>query len=126
MSLEELFRSDRNFDKLQVPATMPLSPRGFLHMMKFRREELRQQSFHMINEPDSLADKNKATVFQKILVITQVLWMVLQIVFRKVENLPISLPELHVAVHVLFAVITYVFWFKVSRLHSIWFGVCVY
>ncbi|KAL1877875.1 hypothetical protein Daus18300_002228 [Diaporthe australafricana] len=112
VSMEELFRNDKNADTPQVPPRMPLSPRGFLHMMKFRREEFRQQSFHMINEPASLADKNKATVFQKILVITQVLWMVLQIIFRKVDNLPISLPELHVAVHVLFAVITYVFWFK--------------
>lgn len=64
--------------------------------------------------PKSRIDnKSKANVFQKILVITQVSWMVLQCIVRKAYGLPLSLLEVHTMVHVVCAFILYGLWFKV-------------
>ncbi|KAF9871459.1 hypothetical protein CkaCkLH20_11106 [Colletotrichum karsti] len=92
----------------RLPGSLPLSAKGFLKMMEHRPLE----SFGLVNNPKALAVRNKGSVFQKVLVVTQVLWMATQCLVRKLQGLPISLLEVHVMVHVLCAVVIYVFWFK--------------
>ncbi|KAF4499804.1 hypothetical protein FAGAP_4008 [Fusarium agapanthi] len=57
-------------------------------------------------------DKSKAGVFQKALVLIQVLWMITQCVCRFVFGLPLTLLEIHTMLHVLFAIIQYCYWIK--------------
>ncbi|KAM0505794.1 hypothetical protein ACHAP8_002026 [Fusarium lateritium] len=57
-------------------------------------------------------DKSKADYLQKLLVLTQVIWMVMQCVMRKIKNLPLSLLEIHTMVHVACAVFLYLCWFR--------------
>ncbi|OTB05042.1 hypothetical protein M426DRAFT_261416 [Hypoxylon sp. CI-4A] len=57
-------------------------------------------------------DRSKANAFQKTLVVVQVTWMVTQCIARRAYGLPITLLELHVIVHVICALILYVFWFE--------------
>ncbi|CVK99611.1 uncharacterized protein FMAN_02437 [Fusarium mangiferae] len=57
-------------------------------------------------------DKSKADYFQKILVVMQVIRMVLQCIARKIQNLPLSLLEVHTMVHVVCAIFLYLCWFR--------------
>ncbi|RBR17807.1 uncharacterized protein FIESC28_06246 [Fusarium coffeatum] len=57
-------------------------------------------------------DKSKADYFQKLLVMTQVLWMIMQCIMRKIHHLPLSLLEVHTMVHVVCAVFLYMCWFR--------------
>ncbi|KAF5575385.1 hypothetical protein FPANT_11364 [Fusarium pseudoanthophilum] len=57
-------------------------------------------------------DKSKAGIFQKALVLIQVLWMITQCVCRFVFGLPLTLLEIHTMLHVIFAIIQYCFWIK--------------
>lgn len=61
-----------------------------------------------------ISDKSRANVFQKVLVVTQVSWMVMQCIVRKAYGLPLSLLEIHTMVHVVCAFILLGFWFRVS------------
>ncbi|KAF4982285.1 hypothetical protein FZEAL_2071 [Fusarium zealandicum] len=68
---------------------------------------------HFIPIPRSkIDDKSKADTLQKFLVMTQVIWMALQCIVRKAYGLPVSLLEIHTMVHVLCAVVMFIFWFK--------------
>lgn len=58
-------------------------------------------------------DKSKADTFQKFLVMMQVLWMATQCIVRKIYGLPISLLEIHTMVHVVCAIVMFLFWIKV-------------
>jgi hypothetical protein len=58
-------------------------------------------------------DKSKAGIFQKVLVLIQVLWMIMQCVCRFVFGLPLTLLEIHTMLHVIFAIIQYCYWIKV-------------
>ena len=58
-------------------------------------------------------DKSKADYFQKLLVMTQVLWMIMQCIMRKIHHLTLSLLEVHTMVHVVCAVFLYMCWFRV-------------
>jgi len=60
-----------------------------------------------------IEDRSKANVFQKTLVMFQVLWMVLQCVVRAANGLPITLLEIHILVHALCALVMYLCWLKV-------------
>ncbi|KAF5691380.1 hypothetical protein FDENT_3421 [Fusarium denticulatum] len=57
-------------------------------------------------------DKSKAGVFQKSLVLIQVLWMITQCVCRFVFGLPLTLLEIHTMLHVFFAILEYCYWTK--------------
>lgn len=69
---------------------------------------------HWVKIPRAkITDKSKADTFQKILVLFQVSWMVMQCIARWIYKLPLTLLEVHTMVHVVCAMILYGFWFKV-------------
>jgi hypothetical protein len=73
---------------------------------------------------DTIEDRSKADFIQKGLVIVQVGWMVIQCTARRAYGLPLTLLEVHTMVHVVCALIMYLFWIKVSFLHVcgyLWF-----
>ncbi|RPB06945.1 hypothetical protein P167DRAFT_477651, partial [Morchella conica CCBAS932] len=57
-------------------------------------------------------DKGKAEVLGKTLVCLQALWMLVQCIVRKASGLPVTLLEIHVAMHVICAIGMYIFWFN--------------
>lgn len=57
-------------------------------------------------------DKGKAEVLGKTLVCLQALWMLVQCIVRKASGLPVTLLEIHVAMHVICAMGMYIFWFN--------------
>ncbi|KAF5533698.1 hypothetical protein FMEXI_11669 [Fusarium mexicanum] len=57
-------------------------------------------------------DKSKAGVFQKAVVLIQILWMITQCACRFVFGLPVTLLEIHTMLHVFFAIIQYCCWIK--------------
>lgn len=61
---------------------------------------------------DQIAAKNKTKTdaLGKTIVCVQGIWMVIQCITRKATGLPVTLLELHVAVHVICALIMYLFW----------------
>jgi hypothetical protein len=65
-----------------------------------------------VSERD-IDDKSKAGIFQKALVLIQILWMITQCVCRFVFGLPLTLLEIHTMLHVFFAIIQYCCWVKV-------------
>jgi hypothetical protein len=68
---------------------------------------------HFIQIPRSkIDDKSKADTLQKFLVMTQVIWMATQCIVRKAYGLPLSLLEVHTMVHVVCALVMYIFWIK--------------
>ncbi|KAM5341708.1 hypothetical protein ACJ41O_014739 [Fusarium nematophilum] len=68
---------------------------------------------HFIPIPRSkIDDKSKADTLQKFLVMSQIAWMATQCIVRKSLGLPVSLLEIHTMVHVVCAVIMFIFWFK--------------
>ncbi|PNP86177.1 hypothetical protein FNYG_00405 [Fusarium nygamai] len=69
---------------------------------------------HWFKVPEKdIDDKSKAGVFQKALVLIQILWMITQCVCRFVFGLPLTLLEIHTMLHVFFAIIQYCCWVKV-------------
>ena len=82
-----------------------LSSKGVLQLAKHG---------HFLPIPLSrIADKSKADTLQKVLVITQVLWMATTCIARKIYGLPLTLLEIHTLVHVFCAVVLYAFWLEV-------------
>ncbi|KAI5456518.1 hypothetical protein BGZ63DRAFT_428640 [Mariannaea sp. PMI_226] len=68
---------------------------------------------HFIEVPTAVIDdKSKADTLQKFLIIVQVLWMALQCTVRKAYGLPVSFLEIHTLVHVVCALVMFVFWIK--------------
>ena len=63
--------------------------------------------------PERISDRSKANLIQKILVLGQIIWMVLQCVIRFHYGLPMTLLELHTIIHVTCAIIMSLFWLKV-------------
>jgi len=61
-------------------------------------------------EKKDINDKGKADSISKALVGGQVLWMLLQCLGRKVDGLPITLLEIHVAIQIAYSVIVYALW----------------
>lgn len=58
----------------------------------------------------SIADKGKADVIAKTLVCVQASWMVIQVIGRKVDGLPVTLLEIHVIIQVFMTFLMYWFW----------------
>ncbi|KAK4224112.1 hypothetical protein QBC38DRAFT_26630 [Podospora fimiseda] len=59
-----------------------------------------------------ILDRSKADTIQKALILFQVGWMVVQCAARKMAGLPLCLLELHTMVHVVCAIVMYIFWFE--------------
>ncbi|KAK5651175.1 hypothetical protein OQA88_13193 [Cercophora sp. LCS_1] len=66
---------------------------------------------HFINIPTSrIDDKSKVDVIGKMLVVTQMTWMAMQCIVRKIYGSPLSLLEVHTMVHVVCAVTIFLLW----------------
>jgi len=90
-------------DRLKV---VSLTPYGIIALA---------QEGHFFEIPlDAIRDKSKADNLGKMLVLFQVTWLIIQVIGRKVSGLPITLLEIHTLVHVVCALIMYLFWFEVS------------
>jgi hypothetical protein len=61
-------------------------------------------------DTDAINDKSKANLLAKGLAVLQVLWLVGQVIERKVAKLPITLLEVHTLVHVFCALVMYLLW----------------
>ncbi|KAH7629326.1 hypothetical protein B0T09DRAFT_266267, partial [Sordaria sp. MPI-SDFR-AT-0083] len=84
-----------------VPKHLAWSPDGNCLLAELRYMDL-------LVIPDSeLADKSKASPFQKCLVFLQLLWMRTQSIARKVQGLSTSLLETHVLVNVACSIAMY-------------------
>lgn len=59
-----------------------------------------------------IMDKSKGDKLSKGLAIIQVLWVLGQVVHRKVSGYPVTLLEIHTLVHAGCAVMMYILWFK--------------
>ncbi|KAF5719249.1 hypothetical protein FMUND_4789 [Fusarium mundagurra] len=81
----------RLFESMERPYSVRLSPRTVTWLA---------ERGHWIPISKKIDDKSKADYFQKILVVMQVIWMVIQCMARKIHNLPLSLLEVHTMVHV--------------------------
>lgn len=58
-------------------------------------------------------DKGKSSVLAKLIICGQVGWMVLQLIGRRVSQLPMTLLELHTLIHIIIAVIIFwLWWYK--------------
>lgn len=106
--LETLDTEDREQPKLRV-----LAPSGVKKIAVHDIETLRIPRTRILYQ-------SKSDTLRKVLVLFQVSWMALQCIIRKIYGLPLSLLELHTMVHVVCALVMYIFWLKV-RIHvSIW------
>ncbi|KAK1455625.1 hypothetical protein CMEL01_04385 [Colletotrichum melonis] len=85
------------------PQNLTLSATGILELAKL--------GYFIEVNIASLEDRSKATLLQKFLVSTQVIWMAIQCIVKKRLGLPIALLEIQVMVHVIFALLLYGFWF---------------
>ena len=86
--------------------SFPLTPQGVLDLCKHGCWAYLPRT--------AIDDKSKANQTQKTLVLLQVSWLVLQCIARRVYGLPLTLLEVHTMVHVVCAVILYLFWFEVQ------------
>lgn len=68
----------------------------------------------------SIADKSKADMFAKVMVMAQLIWLVISCIGRKIARYPLTLLEIHTCVHVLCALIIYAIWLKVWLMGSLW------
>jgi hypothetical protein len=59
---------------------------------------------------DVINDKSKANLLTKGLAALQVLWLVGQVIERKISGLPVTLLEVHTIVHVFCALVMYLLW----------------
>ncbi|RMJ15938.1 hypothetical protein CDV36_004382 [Fusarium kuroshium] len=93
-----------HFANMPSPRTVCISPRGLIHLAK--------QGHWLYISRKRIDDKSKADYIQKALVLTQILWMVTQCITRYVNDLPLTLLEIHTVVHVICAVFLYACWFQ--------------
>lgn len=89
----------------EQPKHRVLSPGGVRRIADHGIEMLRIPRTRML-------DQSKSNTLQKVLVLFQVSWMALQCIIRKIYGLPLSLLELHTMVHVMCALVMYIFWLR--------------
>jgi len=75
---------------------------------------LAEQGHFLDISPETISDKSKANLIGKALICVQVTWMMTQCIARKLAGYPLSLLEVHTMVHVVCALMLYVFWYSVS------------
>ena len=81
-----------------------LTPEGVIHLAD-------RGYFLHVSDAD-IEDKSKADTLAKALVLSQIIWTVLQCLSRKIVGLPLCILEVHVLVHAGCALIMYTLWFK--------------
>ncbi|KAI5777829.1 hypothetical protein EDC01DRAFT_713481 [Geopyxis carbonaria] len=84
--------------------TLTITPQNFENVLQY----LEKDSFHK----KDIVDKGKASNIAKCLVCLQAGWMIVQCIARKVDNLPITLLEIHVVIQVVMSAILYAFWWS--------------
>ncbi|KAG9504649.1 hypothetical protein J7337_004624 [Fusarium musae] len=105
LSFPELHnKAFRLFEWMERPYSVRLSPRTVTW--------LSERGHWIPISKQKIDDKSKADYFQKILVVIQAIWMVMQCIARKIQNLPLSLLEVHTMVHVVCAIFLYLCWFR--------------
>ncbi|EAA29851.1 hypothetical protein GE21DRAFT_3836 [Neurospora crassa] len=97
------FRSSYNG---ALPEDLALSPDGIRLLAQLGHLNL------LLPHASDVEDKNKSNGFQKLLVMVQLSWMLLQCIFRGNQKLPISLLEIHTFGHAYFALLLYIAWFS--------------
>ncbi|KAF4334457.1 hypothetical protein FBEOM_11714 [Fusarium beomiforme] len=91
LSLPDLRKEALGFFKsMERPYSVRLSPRTLTWLV---------ERGYWIPISKKIDDKSKADYFQKLLVLIQVIWMVMQCIMRKSKNLPLGLLEVHTMVH---------------------------
>ncbi|RBQ74584.1 hypothetical protein FVER14953_06156 [Fusarium verticillioides] len=86
LSFPELHnKAFRLFESMERPYSVRLSPRTVTW--------LAERGHWIPISKRKIDDKSKADYFQKILVVIQVIWIVMQCIARKIQNLPLSLLE---------------------------------
>ncbi|RSL47302.1 hypothetical protein CEP54_013473 [Fusarium duplospermum] len=93
-----------HFANMPSPQTVYINPSGLIHLAK--------QGHWLYISRKRIDDKSKADYIQKALVLIQILWMVTQCITRYVNDLPLTLLEIHTVVHVICAVFLYACWFQ--------------
>jgi hypothetical protein len=73
---------------------------------------LARQGYFFHPTRHTIDDKSKANFLAKMLICVQVLWMVGQVLERKVAEYPITLLEIHTIVHVVCALTMYTLWMR--------------
>lgn len=69
---------------------------------------------HFFNvNPEAIADKSKADILTKSLIVLQVSWIIVQCIARKTNGYSLSLLEIHTMVHVLCVLVICVLWWEV-------------
>ncbi|KAF5231304.1 hypothetical protein FAUST_9342 [Fusarium austroamericanum] len=105
LSLPDLHdKAFRYFDSVNRPYSVRLGPQTVIW--------LAERGHWIPISKKKIDDKSKADYLQKLLVLIQVIWMVMQCIMRKIKNLPLSLLEIHTMVHVVCAVFLYLCWFR--------------
>jgi hypothetical protein len=72
--------------------------------------ELAKDGLFLPMKKQSIRDKSKADFLAKGLVLCQVSFLIIQLIARKVQNLPVTLLEIHTSVHVVCALAMYCAW----------------
>lgn len=85
----------------------PWTPTMFTDALEWQRDSISEQ----LNLND-ITDKGKASTLAKLVVIAQASWLIIQLIARRAADLPMSLLELHVAIHILIAGVVYLFWWN--------------
>lgn len=84
-----------------VVERLTITPAGIYFLLR--------NGFHCPIAAEDIEDKSKADAFTKVLVCVQVLWLLGEVIERKVAGLTLSILELHTLVHVLCALFMYYF-----------------
>lgn len=115
LSLPDLHdKAFRYFDSVNRPYSVRLGPQTVIWLAE------RGHWIPILKK--KIDDKSKADYLQKLLVLIQVIWMVMQCIMRKIKNLPLSLLEIHTMVHVVCAVFLYLCWFRVGLESGLEYG----
>ncbi|KAF4970712.1 hypothetical protein FSARC_2343 [Fusarium sarcochroum] len=104
LSLPDLDEGAFGHNSKLLPDSVRLGPKGVT--------QLAERGHWIRISEKRIDDKSKADTLQKILVVIQVSWMVMQCIARRVNDLPLSLLEIHTMVHVVCALVLYICWFK--------------
>ncbi|PYH88457.1 hypothetical protein BO71DRAFT_435733 [Aspergillus ellipticus CBS 707.79] len=63
-------------------------------------------------DPRLIDDKGNSSTVAKIIVVIQVVWMIVQIIGRKLDGLPVTLLEANVAVQIPYSLVCYLCWWE--------------
>jgi hypothetical protein len=90
-----------------------LTPHGVLELARMELE--RKNDEYWRNPPITsreVEDKSNTNTLARLLIVWQALWMVVQVISRHAEGLPVSLLELHTCLHTFCAVVMFFTWWR--------------